>query len=149
MSETDLNSNIRVNKNHPRIVFRCVLDSLEADILEIQLLTAEKNEDYYTSALGEILQFVRELMSAEVNDQPVVMPLLFGYSLDELYQQTQTLILPDYTMGIIPIRLNTLRTRVREAELLAIKYFQDREDILYSLNRLSSAVFWLFCRSLG
>jgi ethanolamine utilization cobalamin adenosyltransferase len=148
MSETDLNSNIYVSKNHPRIIFRCALDSLEADILEVQLLAAEKNENYYIAALGEILQFTRELMSAEVNDRPVVMPLLFGFSLDELHQQANTIILPDYTMGAIPVRLNTLRTRVREVELLAVKYFQYREDILYSLNRLSSAVHWIFCQSI-
>jgi ethanolamine utilization cobalamin adenosyltransferase len=61
---------------------------------------------------------------------------------------------PDHAMGVLPIRLNTLRTRVREVEIIAIKTFsceteQKRDDIIYALNRLSSAVYWLFCRSLS
>jgi ethanolamine utilization cobalamin adenosyltransferase len=77
-------------------------------------------------------------------------PLLFGYSLDELHNQIHHVKetfgfehpLPDYRMGALAIKLNTLRTRIRETELAAA------EDIQQILNRLSSAVYWLFCKSL-
>jgi ethanolamine utilization cobalamin adenosyltransferase len=139
-----------VEKNHPRIGFRGALDSLEADILEAQILAAGENKDYYVQALAEILDFVRELMGAEVNERTFVAPKLFGFSLDELHEQSHKVKhrLPDYTMGALPLRLNTLRTRVRETELLAVRTFSDRDDIAHALNRLSSAVYWLFCKSI-
>jgi ethanolamine utilization cobalamin adenosyltransferase len=70
-------------------------------------------------------------------------------------------LFPAYTQGPIAARLNTLRTRIREAELLAVKVFaprktetpdaeaggQERDDIILAMNRLSSALWWLFCES--
>ena len=50
-------------------------------------------------------------------------------------------------MGETALELNCLRTQVREAELAAAAAFgEGREDILRCLNRLSSAVYILFCR---
>jgi ethanolamine utilization cobalamin adenosyltransferase len=54
-------------------------------------------------------------------------------------------------MGPLALRLNSLRTRIREGELLAVRLFAPgkdtgREDIILALNRLSSALYWLFCR---
>ena len=151
MNKTCLRDDIYVSKDHPRILFRGALDSLEADILEAQVLAVEKNEDYYVNALGEILEFARELMSAEVNERPVTQRELFGLSLDDLHEQSHSLQIPEHTMGALSIRLNTLRTRVRETELLAVRTFREprRDDIIHALNRLSSAVYWLFCRSVS
>jgi ethanolamine utilization cobalamin adenosyltransferase len=68
---------------------------------------------------------------------------------------------PDYTMGPLAARLNTLRTRIREGELLAVRTFwrdcaegpsgfpDSRDDIIRVMNRLSSALYWLFCRSIS
>jgi ethanolamine utilization cobalamin adenosyltransferase len=151
-----------VSKTHPRIVLRGALDSLEADILEAQLLAADLNKEFFRNALGEIVLFVRDIMSAEVNERPLAQVKLFGLTLDELHDQTHNVKdffgfphpVPDYTMGVLPIRLNTLRTRLREAEITAVRTFfcetdQKRDDIIYALNRLSSAVYWLYCRSLN
>jgi ethanolamine utilization cobalamin adenosyltransferase len=156
MNETCLDRNMRVGKNHPRITFRGSLDSLEADILEAQIIAAEKGESYYIKALEEILDFVRGIMSAEVNDLPYECSekKLFGFNLDEIHKQTHKVKdffgfphpVPEYTMGALPVRLNTLRTRIRETELIAVKTIPERDDIIYSLNRLSSAVYWLFCK---
>jgi ethanolamine utilization cobalamin adenosyltransferase len=54
-------------------------------------------------------------------------------------------IRPHYSMGAIAAGLNTLRTRVREAELSACRAYEkmDRADIIKVLNRLSSAVYIL------
>ena len=59
--------------------------------------------------------------------------------------------IPGWEMGELALRINTLRTRVREAELAAVAAFEapgeaPRPDIIRELNRLSSAVYLIFCR---
>ena len=61
---------------------------------------------------------------------------------------------PSADMDRLALRLNLLRTQVREAERLAVDAFppdngQARVDIVRTLNRLSSAVYVLFCRVLA
>ncbi|MDR2096814.1 MAG: hypothetical protein LBP76_15025 [Treponema sp.] len=159
---THLRANILVSKAHARIRFRGRLDSLEAEVLEVQVLAAERGETELRDGLGEVLQCLREIMSAEVNERPLGTLRLFGLSTDEIHAQTHNVQavfgmahpVPDYTMGILALRLNTLRARVRELELSAVRTFRargsaDRDDIITALNRLSSAVYWLFCRHLS
>jgi ethanolamine utilization cobalamin adenosyltransferase len=159
---TCLRGNTLVPKTHPRIAFRGLLDSLEADILEIQLCASEQGGDFYPSALGELLDCVRELMSAEVNERPVAEVKLFGFSLDELREQSHRvkevfgidIPLPDYTMGALALRLNALRAGIRRVELAAAEIFSavgenSREDIIRVMNRLSSAAWWLFCHCIA
>ncbi|MDR3192081.1 MAG: hypothetical protein LBT87_03330 [Treponema sp.] len=156
---THLRANLLVPKTHRRIAFRGAVDSLEADVLEAAVLAAEQGEEEIGKGLGEILLCLRGVMSAEVNETPLEPPRLFSLSAGELREQTHDVKTafgiahpnPDYTMGPLAVRLNTLRTRVRSAELLAVKTFcprsgYPREDIILTLNRLSSAVYWLFCR---
>jgi ethanolamine utilization cobalamin adenosyltransferase len=56
-------------------------------------------------------------------------------------------------MGPLAARLNLLRTKVREAELLAVRVFgpgeDEREDLILAMNRLSSALYWLFCKEIS
>jgi ethanolamine utilization cobalamin adenosyltransferase len=159
---TQLRGNLLVSKAHGRIAFRGAVDSLEAAVLEVQALAAEQGEGEVRDGLGELLQCLRKLMSAEVNERPLGPLCLFGLSAGEIRAQTHDLQaafgmvhpLPDYTMGTLALRLNTLRTKVRETELLAVRTFdvRDREarnDIIAALNRLSSAAYWLFCRYLS
>jgi ethanolamine utilization cobalamin adenosyltransferase len=156
---THLRGNLLVPKTHRRIAFRGAIDSLEADVLEAALLAAEQGEEETRKGLGEILRCLKDVMSAEVGETPLEAPQLFGLSAGELRRQTHDVKSafgidhpnPDYTMGPLAVRLNTLRTRVRSAELLAVKTFcprgeYPRDDIILTLNRLSSAVYWLFCR---
>jgi ethanolamine utilization cobalamin adenosyltransferase len=150
-SLTSLKDGVYAAKDHPIIVFRGALDSLEADILEAQIMASQCNEGWYVNALQETLDFARELMSAEVNERPVARDKLFGRSLDELraLSHEARAPMPDYSMGALPVKLNTLRTRVRETEIAAIRAFNDagRADIIRALNRLSSALYWLYCQS--
>jgi ethanolamine utilization cobalamin adenosyltransferase len=152
-NETCLKGGVYVSKDHPRILFRGALDSLEADILEAQITASQCNGDYYVNALGEVLEFARELMSAEVNERPVALGKLFGMSLDDLrgLSHEAQVRMPEYALGALPVRLNTLRTRVRETEIAAVRAFREteRDDIIHALNRLSSAVYWLYCRSVS
>ena len=160
---TNLKDDIYVSKIHPIITFRGALDSLEAMILEVQHLAAELKEEYYLNALKEIYAFTQDIMYAEVTGNPFVRDKLFGLTLETLHEQSHNVKeyfgfphpAPDHTMGILSLKLNTLRTRVREIELTAINTFsstdthiQKRDDIVTALNRLSSAIYWLFCKNI-
>ncbi|MDR1899721.1 MAG: hypothetical protein LBQ55_06930 [Treponema sp.] len=163
---THLAGNRLVPKNHGRIRFRGIVDSLEAEVMEAQVLASDLGEGWYCERLGEVLDCLRSILAAEVKETPLPEPRLFGLSAEELHAQSHDVRgafgmahpVPDYTMGPLAVRLNTLRTRIREGELLAVRTFWtggaaegcgDREDIVLALNRLSSAVYWLLCRRLS
>jgi ethanolamine utilization cobalamin adenosyltransferase len=175
---TCLSGNRLVHKSCSRIAFRGVIDSLEAHVLEAQALAADLGEQWYCDRLGEVLKVLREILAAEVKETPLPPINLFGCSEDKIHSQSHDVAaafgfehpLPDYTMGALPLRLNTLRTKIREAELLAVRTFcgdtgsQDgaggsiinnenagggwQYDIIRALNRLSSALYWLFCKTI-
>ena len=153
-----------VAKTHPRIAFRGRIDILEAEMIEAQALAAQSGEEEFCACLGEILDYLRAMMAAEVKETPLAPPFLFGMDAEELHRRSHNSEgglppLPSYTQGQLAARINLLRARVREAELLAIRVFgprddtgeaekaehKEREDIILGLNRLSSALWWLFC----
>jgi ethanolamine utilization cobalamin adenosyltransferase len=171
-----------VPKTDGRIRFRGLIDSLEAEIIEAQILADSLGEGYYRDALGEVLDCLHKIMAAEVRGSPFAVPCLFGLSADELHRQSHDVAgafglaghpLPDYRQGPLAGRLNTLRTRIREAELCAVQVFAGddrgqaarsggeaqpgregsdpprREDLPLALNRLSSALYWLYCRAVS
>ncbi|MDR2135350.1 MAG: hypothetical protein LBO76_01925 [Treponema sp.] len=180
---TSLFGDRMVSKADGRIRFRGLIDSLESETIEAQVLANSLGEQYYCAALGDVLGCLRAIMSAEVREAPFAMPCLFGLSADELHRQTHDVKgafglaehpLPDYRQGPLAARLNTLRARIREAELCAVRVFIEggganhadsanqvglasqsgpaccraprREDLPLALNRLSSALYWLYCR---
>ena len=169
-----------VLKTHPRIVFRGLIDTLEAEVIEAQVLASDSGEGEYCLWLGEILDYLRALMAAEVKETPLSPPLLFGMDAEEIHRCSHQVCglegkstLPVFTQGPLASRLNTLRAKVREVELFAVRVFgpgkytqekgtqkagdtkeshqvpgtgkEEREDIILALNRLSSAIWWLFC----
>ena len=152
---TSLSGNLKISKTHGRIAFRGLIDSLEADVIEAQILASEREEEGLCSNFGEVLNFLREIMVSEVKETPLKPLFLFGMNADEIHwrsHHTGSFILPDYRQGALAARINTLRTKVREVELLAIKVMGEersdgppRDDIILALNRLSSALWWLFC----
>jgi len=157
--ETCLSGNRMVSKTHGRIAFRGRIDILQAEVIEAQVLATLLGESAVCGNLGEVLDYLRALMSAEVRETPLPPPVLFGLDAEELHRQSHdpkgTFVLPAYTQGPLAARINTLRAKVREAELLAVKVFgpgtdeaetAEREDLILALNRLSSALWWLFCR---
>jgi ethanolamine utilization cobalamin adenosyltransferase len=100
-------------------------------------------------------------MKSEVLDRPLPPYDLFGLSGEELRWQSHNVKeafglkghpLPEYSLGPLAVRLNYLRARVRETEILGIRAFEKIEssvcgnDIITAMNRLSSAFWWLFCR---
>lgn len=102
---------------------------------------------------------------------------LFGLTLDELQEHSHnaeehygipTMTRPDHRYGEVYAHLNLIRTELRQVETAAVRLFlqnaavssgddfeaeapvvPDRQDILYVLNRLSSAAHVLMCRHLS
>ena len=173
---TSLSGDRMVSKTHGRIAFRGVIDVLEAEVIEAQVMAVERGKAELCASLGEILGFLRAIMAAEVKETPLPQLSLFGIELEEIHRQSHDIEgslgiippLPSYTQGPLAVRLNTLRTKVREAELLAVKVFGSEEnmhgthagegevsdfypgeDIILALNRLSSAFWWLYCRNIS
>ena len=150
---TSLSGDRRISKAHGRIVFRGLIDSLEAELIEAQVLASERGEKDICEKLGEVLDYLRSIMAAEVKEAELKPPFLFGLEAKEIHwrsHHTGGFVLPSYTQGPVAVRINTLRAKVREVELLAVRVFgqedpKPRDDIILALNRLSSALWWLFC----
>lgn len=155
---THIRGNLLVSKQHPRIAFRGKLDSLMARVMGVQLLAEQENAHRLTEELEEVLLFLREMLAAEVKDQPMKPVLLLQMNSEEIRKCSHHVKecigidhpIPSYRMGRLCVALNELRTQVRETELCAIHTFaQDmqHQDIIEGLNRLSSCIYILFCRA--
>ena len=182
---TNLRGSRLVHKTDGRITFRGLIDTLEAEVIEAQVLAAREHASENTDGindekkvclqLDEVLDYLRAIMAAEVKETPLNPPILFGMDSDELHKRSHEVfpkddngapLFPSYTQGAIAARINTLRAKVREAELFAVSIFTPpaiaengktcepeasqgetikREDIVLGLNRLSSALWWLYC----
>lgn len=155
---THLQGNVLIAKTHPRIAFRGKIDTLEAELLLTQ--EAVRDDPTLVHALEEMLTQVRELIRADVLNEPVAERRLCGLTPQELREHShfpqkyydQPHFMPAYTDGAAILRLNRLRTAVREAELACCRAFTDTEgrmtrtDILTALNRLSSLCWILMIR---
>ena len=102
------------------------------------------------------------MMAAEVLDKPLRKADFCGFTQEEIHEMSHHIqetfsfsdTNPQDTMDEIALQLNWLRTQARETEIVAINAFllHDtcmRADILQGLNRLSSAVYVLYCRVLS
>lgn len=159
---THINGKYLVMKNHPRIRFRGKLDLLEA--MMISAILEVEGHGYLELAkdLTEVLDYLRNVMSAEVRERPLE-PLNFhGLTPSEIREHSHyphrhygvSHILPQPRHGKLMARLNTLRAQSRELELAAIDAFcttredVERPDILEALNRLSS-LFYIMMIQMG
>ena len=149
---THLNSQYLVLKNHPRILFRGKLDTLEAELLLCQMTS-----EHLITPLGEILALARRLIRCDVLEEPVPQEKLCGLTEEEQRRRShfpqdyygQPHFMPAVTDGAGILQLNRARCAAREAELAAVTAFSDREgnptrvDILRALNRMSSMLYLL------
>ena len=145
---THLNGEVLVLKTHPRIRFRGMIDSLEAELL---LCGPET---------GEILQLARRLIRCDVLDEPVGDFTLYGLTAQQQRQHSHfpqdyygiPHFMPDYADGEQVLRLNRCRSVCRQAELSAVEAFSDKDgnlirgDIVQALNRMSSMLYILMIR---
>ena len=148
---THLKANLLVKKNNPRIVFRGKLDSLEAKIITAMCIANEECNSTICAYLEEVLDFIRQMLGAEVKEREFKVDKIFGLSENEIHEMSHNPekyfgighLFPTYKMGKLFAQLNELRTNVREVELQAVNTFTDRKDIILALNRLSSAIYLL------
>lgn len=157
---THLNSNVLVFKNHPRIRFRGMIDTLEAELLLAQRQAKDEGYTALIPEIGEILDFVRSIIRCDVLGEPLAPVKLCGLTEKALREQShdpakyynQPHFMPDYTLPLTLLSLNKVRTAVRTAELSCYDAFRDteglptREDLILGLNRLSSLVWILMIR---
>ncbi|SKC81565.1 hypothetical protein [Maledivibacter halophilus] len=156
---TQIYGNKLVFKDDPRIIFRGKLDSLQSQIMELQILLDSQNINRLVEELEEVLNYIREILKSEVLEEELCRKKLIGLNQEELREMSHNPkkhfdidhILPNYKMGKVLIGLNTLRCSVREAELTAVNAFKknleiSRIDIIRGLNRLSSCIYILMCK---
>lgn len=148
---THLNAEFLVSKTHPRIAFRGAIDSLEAALL----LAAAEAEGNIKTQLLEALDYTRYLLGQEVLEKPVESRPLGGMDEKALRERShrpqdfygKSHFMPGPEDGRALLLVNAARCKAREAELLAVKAFQDKEglptrvDLLQALNRLSSFLY--------
>ena len=159
---TSLNAKEMVSKDDPRIMFRGKMDTFQAEILKIQLTAEKIGDEQLTGEMEAILKYCRSILSAEVLEAEIKEITLFGMNDEELRYVSQhprkffgiDHMAPDHNMGEVCVELNLLRARSRELELAGVKAFYVhnrvvRNDILKALNRLSSAIYIIYCRHLS
>lgn len=158
---THLRGNKLVFKDDPRILFRGKIDSIQALVLEIQYKFLD-SKPALQSDLKELLDVFRNLLRAEVLDEPIEIDKVIGLTDVEIREHSHypkkfydvEHFLPDVSLGMEIIELNRLRTSIRELELCAMSTFKNgndisRKDIIQLLNRLSSVAYILMCRIRG
>ena len=156
---THLSGNRLVPKTHPRIALRGKLDTLQGEIILAQAEAAEAGLPDLARDLDELLGLAREVLGAEVTGRALKPLILFGHDADEIRRMSHRVDeafgiphpVPSHQMGRPAARLNLLRAQSREAELAAEAAFPDgdRADILLVMNRMSSAIYILFCKLLA
>lgn len=155
---THLNTEVLVHKNHPRIVFRGKMDTLEAELILCQLSSPD-----LVTPVGEILTLARQIIRCDVLEEPLKVGKLCGLTEEEQRKRShfpqdyygQPHFMPSCADGTMIARLNRARCAAREAELAAVTAFSDREgnptreDLLRSLNRMSSMLYILMIQWKG
>lgn len=159
---TNLNAHELVCKDHKTIKLRGCIDGFEARILETQMMFHREGRAGECRDLGEILDYTRLIMRGEVLGEEVPPPNLFGMGDAEIRDRSHHPMkyygVPHFMPlkmedGEVILRLNVLRTIVREAEIAAFEAFRDedgvpsRQDIMTALNRMSSAFYVMMLRS--
>jgi len=153
---THLNAQVLVCKTHPRIRFRGALDTLQAHLLLCQC----RAEGQLRRDLGQVLTQVREILRCEVLDTPVPEARLCGLDPEQLRRHShfpqdyygQPHFMPEAEDGELLLLLNLARAAAREAEILAVDAFLDREGqptrgaLLQAMNRISSMLYLLMIR---
>ncbi|GAA1542248.1 hypothetical protein [Nocardioides humi] len=146
-------------KTHPRIRLRGRIDTLQATVLLLAARAAALGDEPLRDHLGTVAAYCRELMSAEYHERPAAAPGLAGLSEEEIHAATHDPratvgvdhVVPDAGDAELLLRLNLLRSQVREVELVALDAFPSPHDpsgasIVHGLNRLSSVVYYLELR---
>lgn len=147
---THLKPDVLVPKEHPRIVFRGLLDALQAEIL----LCGAQAQGQMKQDMAELLAVARQIMRCDVLDEPWTEKPICGLSPEELRAHShfpqkyydQPHFMPDFEDNMMILQLNRLRTLIRQTELAACRAFTQRTDLIQVLNRMSSLVWILMIK---
>ena len=139
---THLRADQLVSKTDPRIAFRGQLDLLQAELL------------LFGEELREILEVTRQIMRCDVLEEPLPERPICGLTAEELRARShapqnyygQPHFMPDFSDSPKLLQLNRIRTLIRQTELAACRALPEREDIIRTLNRLSSLAWILMIR---
>lgn len=152
---TVLYDNVLVAKDHPQILFRGKMESLQAQIIMNQAMMAGENSSQkLIDDLNNVLTTLRNILRSHVTNQPLEVEKIVGLTPSQLrdqvnspmcYFQIEQAGIPDYTRGMNYARLNQLYTQTRELEVAAITALHEgnqytRSDILETLNAVSNAL---------
>lgn len=150
---TYLDANTIVSKSHPRIFLRGKLDTLISSTVLVQTGFDGNNKlpAVLRNGLSDINVWLWQILQAEVSGETVPAQSLCGMnaeairlvSHDPMKYLGQGHIVPDVALGPNVALLNWLRAQAREVEVAYVQIGMEREDILASLNRLSSAIYVL------
>jgi ethanolamine utilization cobalamin adenosyltransferase len=157
---THLYGNVLVPKDHPRIHFRGMIDTLEAELLLCQQSAETAHFTSLAKELQEMLDFVRGLIPCDVLGKPLGELTLCGLDAAQLREQShhpeqyfgQPHFMPSAQDSQTLLLLNRVRTVVRQTELAAYAAFRDengavtRNDLILALNRLSSLCWIQMCK---
>lgn len=156
---TQIFGNKLVYKDHPIIQFRGKIDSMQSKLLEAMLLIEKNDRPELYDDLNEVLDIIRYILSAEVKDEEFNLEKVIGLTAAEIREKSHhpqkyfgiKHILPGTEMGEVLIKLNSLRSAVREVEIAAVKAFHQGEniarvDIIRALNRMSSVFYVMMCK---
>ena len=149
---THLYNNVLVEKSHPRIILRGKLDSLLSLIIDIQYEFKERHEDKLLEYLKKYQKLVHTILYSEASEKDLELDTIFGLTEEDIRKISHhpkeyfgcDHIFINYNMPFTVIKLNLIRTSVREVELAAYIALKDeRDDLIKLLNRMSSAAYIL------
>lgn len=150
---TYLDANTVVSKSHPRIFLRGKLDTLISSTVLVQTSfdAYGKLPAVLRNGLSDINVWLWQILQAEVSGEAVPAQAMCGMnaeairlvSNDPMKYLGQGHIVPDVALGPNVALLNWLRAQIREVEVAYVQVGMNREDMLASINRLSSAVYVL------
>ena len=150
---TYLDADTVVSKSHPRIFLRGKLDTLISSTVLVQTGFDGNNKlpAVLKNGLADVNVWLWQILQAEVSGEALPEQALCGMnaealrlvSHDPMTYLGQGHLVPDVALGPNVALLNWLRAQVREVEVAYVQVGMDREDLLTSLNRLSSAIYVL------
>ena len=152
---TSLYGTEMVRKDHPRIQFRGALDTLHAQAVLCAAYLREAGALTYARDVDEIADGIYAVLMAECTQKPMRELQFCGMTAEEIHDHSHfpkkyygvEHFTPESSMGTAMAQLNLLRTRIRDVEREMYACFgEEREDINYALNRLSSYAYCLMCR---
>ncbi len=123
-----------VPKTHPVIAFRGKLDTFEAVLLDLAVETESMGLTGLAKDLTDLLEYARQMMRAEVRQEPLAPLAVRGWSPQEIRERSHypkkfygvNHFTPQPIHGKVMARLNFLRTQARELELTAVRaFYQD------------------------